>query len=78
MHTEKEHPFTNKFQRDRDRKLYSKEFRRLSGKNQVLVDGFADHARAKLTHKLEVAQITNIICKKLGLSEDLGEAISMT
>lgn len=77
IHEEEEHIFRNKFQRDRDRILYSKEFRRLSGKTQVFVGGFDDHARTRLTHTLEVAQITNTICRELGLNEDLGEAISI-
>lgn len=74
---EKEHLFRSKFERDRDRILYSKEFRRLSGKTQVFVAGFDDHVRTRLTHALEVAQITRTICRALDLDEILGEAIAI-
>lgn len=74
---EKEHEIRDKFERDRDRILYSKAFRRLSGKTQVFVDGFDDHVRTRLTHTLEVAQITRTICRELGLNEILGEAIAL-
>lgn len=74
---DKEHKYRNKFERDRDRILYSKEFRRLSGKTQVFVTGFDDHVRTRLTHTLEVSQITKTICKELKLNEDLGEAIAI-
>ena len=71
------HEFRTEFQRDRDRILYSKEFRRLSGKTQVFVAGFDDHVRTRLTHTLEVAQIANTILHQLGLNELLGEAIAL-
>lgn len=71
-----EHSLRTKFQRDRDRILYSKEFRRLSGKTQVFVAGFDDHMRTRLTHTLEVAQIADTIARALGLNEVLTEAIS--
>lgn len=74
---EYEHKIRDKFERDRDRILYSKSFRRLSGKTQVFVDGFDDHVRTRLTHTLEVAQITRTICRELGLNEILGEAIAL-
>lgn len=74
---EEEHPYRNKFERDRDRIIYSKGFRRLSGKTQVFVAGFDDHIRTRLTHTLEVSQITKTICKELKLNDDLGEAIAM-
>lgn len=74
---DKEHKYRNKFERDRDRILYSKEFRRLSGKTQVFVTGFDDHVRTRLTHTLEVSQITKTICKELKLNEGLGEAIAI-
>ena len=64
------------FQRDRDRILYSKSFRRLSGKTQVFVAGYDDHMRTRLTHTLEVAQIAKTISFALGLDIDLTEAIA--
>lgn len=76
FHEEEEHNYRNAFSRDRDRILYSKEFRRLSGKTQVFVVGFYDHARTRLTHTLEVAQISKTIAAKLGLDENLCESIS--
>lgn len=74
---EKEHEFRSKFERDRDRILYSKGFRRLSGKTQVFVTGVDDHLRTRLTHTLEVSQITTTICRALNLNEILGEAIAI-
>lgn len=69
--------FRNEFDRDRDRILYSKEFRRLSGKTQVFVAGFDDNLRTRLTHTIEVAQIARTISKKLELQDSLVEAISL-
>lgn len=63
--SEEEHLYRSKFQRDRDRILYSKGFRRLSGKTQVFIAGFDDHMRNRLTHTLEVAQITDTITRRL-------------
>lgn len=71
-----EHPLRTKFQRDRDRILYSKEFRRLSGKTQVFITGFDDHMRTRLTHTLEVTQIADTIARALGLNEVLVNAIA--
>jgi len=76
FHNNEEHPLRSKFQRDRDRILYSKEFRRLSGKTQVFVAGFDDHMRTRLTHTLEVAQIADTVARALGLNEVLTEAIA--
>jgi dGTPase len=73
---EDEHPYRGRFSRDRDRILYSKEFRRLSGKTQVFVTGFDDHVRTRLTHTLEVAQISKTIAGSLQLNETLTEAIA--
>jgi len=70
------HEYRSEFQRDRDRILYSKEFRRLSGKTQVFATGFDDNMRTRLTHTLEVAQIANTISKALSLNTDLTEAIA--
>ncbi len=74
--SEPEHEIRNAFQRDRDRILYSKEFRRLSGKTQVFIAGFDDHMRTRLTHTLEVSQIADTIARAVGLNELLVEAIS--
>ena len=71
------HPLRSNFQRDRDRILYSRAFRRLSGKTQVFRTGNDDHIRTRLTHTLEVSQIARTISKELGLDEDLTEAIAL-
>ncbi len=65
------------FQRDRDRILHSKPFRRLKHKTQVFIDPVGDHYRTRLTHTLEVAQISRTICRALRLNEDLAEAIAL-
>lgn len=65
------------FQRDRDRIIHSKAFRRLMYKTQVFVNHEGDHFRTRLTHTLEVAQISRGICKSLALNEDLAEAIAL-
>lgn len=75
---EEESSLRDKFCRDRDRILFSKEFRRLNGKTQVFVNGFDDHVRNRLTHTLEVSQISQTIAKYLGLNLTLAEAISLS
>lgn len=65
------------FQRDRDRIIHSKAFRRLMHKTQVFLSPEGDHYRTRLTHTLEVAQIARTISRGLGLNEDLTEAISL-
>jgi dGTPase len=65
-----------KFEKDRDRIVQSKEFRRLNGKTQVFVNGFDDHIRNRLTHTFEVAQIAQTISWKLQLNQPLVEAIA--
>lgn len=65
------------FQRDRDRILHSKAFRRLKHKTQVFLDPEEDHYRTRLTHTLEVAQIARTISRALRLNEDLTEAIAL-
>lgn len=65
------------FQRDRDRILHSKPFRRLKHKTQVFIDPIGDHYRTRLTHSLEVAQIARTIGRALRLNEDLIEAIAL-
>ena len=67
----------NDFQRDRDKILHSKSFRRLSHKTQVFLAAEGDHYRTRLTHTLEVAQIARTITRALGLNEDLAEAIAL-
>ncbi len=65
------------FQRDRDRIIHSKAFRRLMYKTQVFVNHEGDHFRTRLTHTLEVAQLARGICRSLALNEELAEAIAL-
>ena len=65
------------YQRDRDKILHAKSFRRLSHKTQVFLASEGDHFRTRLTHTLEVAQIARTITRALGLNEDLTEAIAL-
>ena len=65
------------FQRDRDRILHSKAFRRLKHKTQVFFSPYDDHFRTRMTHTLEVSQIARTIARALDLNEDLAEAISL-
>lgn len=70
-------PLRTDYQRDRDRILHSKSFRRLKHKTQVFLSPEGDHYRTRLTHTLEVAQIGRTIARALRLNEDLVEAISL-
>lgn len=65
------------FQRDKDRVVHCKAFRRLNEKTQVFVAGTGDHYRTRLTHTLEVAQVSRDIARRLGLNEDLCEVIAL-
>lgn len=76
-HSEPPHPFRTLYQRDRDRIVHSTAFRRLMYKTQVLVTDTNDHHRTRLTHTLEVAQISRTVARQLGLNEDLTEAIAL-
>jgi len=71
------HPYRNDFQRDRDRVVHSRAFRRLENKTQVFTRRYSDHFRNRLTHTIEVAQISRTIAAELGLNEDLVEALSL-
>jgi dGTPase len=70
-------PYRTEFQRDRDRIIHCKAFRRLSHKTQVFLAPEGDHYRTRLTHTLEVSQIARSIARALSLNEDLTEAISL-
>lgn len=72
-----EHDYRTAFQRDRDRILHTKAFRRLKGKTQVFLAPEGDHYRTRLTHTLEVAQISRTVARALFLNEDLTEAIAL-
>jgi len=74
---EKECQLRTVFQRDRDKILHSKAFRRLKHKTQVFVSPIGDHYRTRLTHTLEVSQIARTISRALRLNEDLTEAIAL-
>jgi dGTPase len=67
----------NEFQRDRDRIIHAKAFRRLMHKTQVFIAPDGDHFRTRLTHTLEMMQISRTIARSLGLNEDLTEAIAL-
>ena len=71
------HPYRNDFQRDRDRVIHSRAFRRLEAKTQVFTGRYSDHFRNRLTHTLEVAQISRTIAAQLGLNVDLVETLAL-
>lgn len=74
---EPEHPYRNPFQRDRDRIIHSRAFRRLQEKTQVFTAPLSDHFRNRLTHTIEVAQVARTAARALGLNEDLTEALAL-
>src|SRR5512142_3103270 len=71
------HAYRTDFQRDRDRVVHSRSFRRLENKTQVFTRRYSDHFRNRLTHTIEVAQISRTIAAQLGLNEDLVEALAL-
>ena len=76
-HPEEPHQWRTDFQRDRDRVIHSRAFRRLEYKTQVFLNGTGDHLRTRLTHTMEVAAVSRNITRALGLNEDLAEAIAL-
>ncbi len=77
IRTERKSPVRTEFQRDRDRILHAKAFRRLKRKTQVFISPEGDHYRTRLTHTLEVSQISRTIARALNINEDLTEAIAL-
>jgi dGTPase len=71
------HPYRNDYQRDRDRIVHARAFRRLEDKTQVFTARASDHFRNRLTHTIEVAQISRTIAEQLGLNVDLAEALAL-
>lgn len=70
-------PYRSAYERDRDRIIHAKAFRRLKHKTQVLVDADSDHCRSRLTHTLEVAQVSRHLARQLCVNEDLSECIAL-
>src|SRR5437868_1120984 len=71
------HPYRNHFHRDRDRVIHPRAFRRLEAKPQVFTRRYSDHFRNRLTHTLEVSQVSRTIAGALGLDVDLAEALAL-
>lgn len=76
-YAEPAHPYRDEFQRDRDRVIHSRAFRRLENKTQVFTHRYSDHFRNRLTHTIEVAQIARTIAGALGLNVDLVECLAL-
>jgi len=74
---EARHPYRNDFQRDRDRVIHARAFRRLEAKTQVFTRRYSDHFRNRLTHTMEVAQIARTVADQLQLNMDLVEALAL-
>ena len=77
-HPEAEHAYRTPYQRDRDRIIHSRAFRRLEYKTQVFVNHEGDHYRTRLTHSIEVGQIGRTVARSLGLNEDLVESLALS
>ncbi len=77
QHPEPEHAYRDIFQRDRDRVIHSRAFRRLENKTQVFTRRYSDHFRNRLTHTIEVAQISRTIAAELNLNVDLVETLAL-
>ena len=77
VHREAPPIWRTRYQRDRDRVIHSKAFRRLEYKTQVFLNGSGDHLRTRLTHTMEVAAISRNIARALRLNEDLVETIAL-
>jgi dGTPase len=77
LRLEPEHPYRTAFQRDRDRIIHSRAFRRLKHKRQVFLTQSGDHYRTRITHTLEVSQLARTMARSLGVNEDLAEAIAL-
>jgi dGTPase len=76
-HPEAAHPYRNEFERDRDRVIHARAFRRLQDKTQVFTKRYSDHFRNRLTHTIEVSQIARTVAGQLGLNVDLVEALAL-
>ena len=76
-HAEPPPEWRTHYQRDRDRVIHSRAFRRLEGKTQVFLNGTGDHLRTRLTHTMEVAAIARNLARALRLNEDLAETIAL-
>jgi len=76
-HPEPRHTYRSPFQRDRDRVIHSRAFRRLAGKTQVFTHRYSDHFRSRLTHTIEVTQIARTVAGALDLNEDLAETLAL-
>ena len=75
---ESEHPYRTGYQRDRDRIIHSRAFRRLEYKTQVFVNHEGDHYRTRLTHSIEVSQIGRTVARALSLNEDLVDCLALS
>lgn len=77
IYPERQTPYRNEFERDRDRIIHSNSFKRLQYKTQVFVNHEGDHYRNRMTHSIEVSSIARSLCKALNLSDDLVEGVAL-